>query len=649
MAPSPVVSVLAEERWRALQQALRTSKRFELIGRLSNSDFPLARCVDVDSGTPLVVRFVDLRDQRISSRKPGAAPPDVVMVDDDSALVVERFVHGASLRECLEPSRSPFNDYRLLIDLLEQGSLALKRLHERGWSHGDVGPHNFRLAERFQFTLVGTLWADVQGPPLPRGIEAHVAEGESLRELGFSQALGRAGYLAPAQLGLESSGRDYYALAATTLRLLSSRAPSASLLEATLAGSVGFREMLRMPAWNTRELLALLIDLAVSMPTNETSVSPSGLVWGATASTLEKPPLRDDAQFTVYRPRRLDKERFSTLLVFAHSAERAPGEEPDAPPARVRQRARERLKSEFSHVRAATVDSLSVPLDATLRLVPQVAGAQFNPPSREFKWLEEDHLEEFRLRAAGHVPEGTRLTGTLQVLCGRLLLAEVNLTFDVITGLSAPAERDVSTAHAYRKIFVSYSTRDADVVSEVKQYIRLLGDTIIQDCLDLRSGERWAPRIEELIRSADIFQLFWSTNAMQSRFVEQEWRYALTVPKPNFVRPLYWETPMPADGARGLPPEELGRLHFQPLLHSSPREAVITMGLPAADDGPPSDPYGPGRDGRPSSSGGDPPSTRAVPYDAPAGMETSASKLPRLLVILVLTGLLAYALFRYVP
>jgi hypothetical protein len=65
-----------------------------------------------------------------------------------------------------------------------------------------------------------------------------------------------------------------------------------------------------------------------------------------------------------------------------------------------------------------------------------------------------------------------------------------------------------------------------------------------------------------MIREADIFQLFWSRNAIQSPFVEQEWRYALSLDRDNFVRPTYWEDPLPELPERGLPPQELLRLHF---------------------------------------------------------------------------------------
>ena len=59
-----------------------------------------------------------------------------------------------------------------------------------------------------------------------------------------------------------------------------------------------------------------------------------------------------------------------------------------------------------------------------------------------------------------------------------------------------------------------------------------------------------------MINQADVFQLFWSMHSMRSKYVEDEYRYALQLDKENFVRPVYWEKPMPS------PPPELAALHF---------------------------------------------------------------------------------------
>ena len=80
--------------------------------------------------------------------------------------------------------------------------------------------------------------------------------------------------------------------------------------------------------------------------------------------------------------------------------------------------------------------------------------------------------------------------------------------------------------------------------------------------------------MRELIDEADVFQLFWSTNSMHSEQVRQEWEHALALDRPNFIRPTYWEQPMPRSAIPLLPPEPLGQLHFHAL--SPPQTSPLT-------------------------------------------------------------------------
>ncbi len=155
---------------------------------------------------------------------------------------------------------------------------------------------------------------------------------------------------------------------------------------------------------------------------------------------------------------------------------------------------------------------------------------------------------------------------------GVLLIAEVSLNIRV----GCPAEAAPSgleRARPYRRIFFSYSHCDTAVVEQVEQVLSSLGDEVMRDARALRSGEVWGERIEQMIRDAEIFQLFWSTNSMTSEFVSKEWRYALTLARPNFIRPTYWEQPMPELPDIDLPPAELRRLHFHPL----PASAILNL------------------------------------------------------------------------
>jgi tetratricopeptide (TPR) repeat protein len=68
-----------------------------------------------------------------------------------------------------------------------------------------------------------------------------------------------------------------------------------------------------------------------------------------------------------------------------------------------------------------------------------------------------------------------------------------------------------------------------------------------------------------MISEADIFQLFWSSNSMRSKYVRQEWEYAMSLKRPNFIRPTFWEDPLPEDETLKLPPQDLRALHWERL------------------------------------------------------------------------------------
>ena len=97
----------------------------------------------------------------------------------------------------------------------------------------------------------------------------------------------------------------------------------------------------------------------------------------------------------------------------------------------------------------------------------------------------------------------------------------------------------------YQRIFPCFSPEDADLVVGVAAVAEALGDRYLADVIDTRrSGapDEWLlPKIAE----ADVFQLFWSSHSMSSPSCRRQWETALTVPKDEFIRPLYWEDPFP--------------------------------------------------------------------------------------------------------
>jgi putative nucleotidyltransferase with HDIG domain len=315
------------------------------------------------------------------------------------------------------------------------------------------------------------------------------------------------------------------------------------------------------------------IDRSGGSQAAATSVAPPPSTWPAQtvrpATNWRSGPVLDDVQFTVYRPSIVRPEKWYSLLAFAHLAERptdAPPNEPD-PIHVVERAARVALGDRHDSYRMLRQDSSApVPRESEITFVPVIDGVTFNPERQSFRWVESVHQEEFRMRASAEL-EGTTALGTLSVYLGAVILAQVPLKVPVGGGTAPQAISEqtytVATSSPYRRVFASYSRKDAHIVGELERYAAAMGDVYLRDVTNLRAGEVWSEQIQRMVDEADVFQLFWSANSMRSPYVENEWRYALGLARPSFIRPVYWEEPLPCDENRQLPPEELRRLHFQ--------------------------------------------------------------------------------------
>jgi hypothetical protein len=277
----------------------------------------------------------------------------------------------------------------------------------------------------------------------------------------------------------------------------------------------------------------------------------------------------EDVHFTVYRPDRLVPEQWTSVLAFAHRSapEAGPGGDVVDPVAEVHRQAAAVLGDGGRHFAAVTEDSAAgLPLGSEVSFALVMPGCEVNPPRQTFTWSEPVHREEFRVRPGGALA-GTTVRGHLAVYQGVVLVAEVNVgvrvaTVAETTAEAAASEDDRVSSRHYDRVFMSYSHLDREIVERVEAY-NVLDIDYLRDCRDLRAGELWSDRLEDLIAGADRFELFWSINAMDSEQVTREWRYALALGRPDFVRPVYWQEPRPGSPERGLPPPELDCLHFQ--------------------------------------------------------------------------------------
>ena len=227
---------------------------------------------------------------------------------------------------------------------------------------------------------------------------------------------------------------------------------------------------------------------------------------------------------------------------------------------------------------------------------------------------------------------------------GPLLVAEAAVDFVVVApDEPAPPAATPAPMRRFRRIFPCFSPDDADLVRGLAATAEALGDVEYVDGVlgeDPGAPDDW---MVTALRDADVFQLFWSTSSMTSARCRRQWQAAVALDRPDFVRPLYWERPMPR--APDLPPPELGGLRF------------VAIPMPAAPTAPAVPPSGdrpgataPGSSGTPSRPPPTAPPGRVTDGEgptigrpAPAGRSRSPLAVAALVLLGGVTGLVVAA------
>ena len=116
------------------------------------------------------------------------------------------------------------------------------------------------------------------------------------------------------------------------------------------------------------------------------------------------------------------------------------------------------------------------------------------------------------------------------------------------------------------RIFLSHSSNDNFEAIALRDWLAEQGWNDIYLDIDPEhgnaAGERWERKLYQHIDDCDVFMLFWSNASKESKWVRQEYEYALkrkgaddSAP-PEIVPILLEGPPIP------LPPPELSHIHF---------------------------------------------------------------------------------------
>ena len=268
----------------------------------------------------------------------------------------------------------------------------------------------------------------------------------------------------------------------------------------------------------------------------------------------------DQVEFTAIHPEKGMVEERHTLLVYAHLESALQEVMEDA----------QRFKDQLFPPRIVQPSfHAQIQPGEKITIVPRAKGVTFQPKQITLEWMESYHRAEFHYRASKALADDAA-HGDITLYVGPLIVGVIK--FAMLCGTADPASsalhKEIIRMYKQDEMFFSYSHADSAIVKGYGEYARTLFKVLI-DFDTLQSGDQWSAELERMIKRARIFQLFWSSNSCQSKFVEQEWRYALSLDRPDgFIRPVYWEKPMPT------PPTELSHIHFQHMQVSAPREWI---------------------------------------------------------------------------
>ncbi|HKH43653.1 MAG TPA: toll/interleukin-1 receptor domain-containing protein [Thermoanaerobaculia bacterium] len=314
---------------------------------------------------------------------------------------------------------------------------------------------------------------------------------------------------------------------------------------------------------------------------------PPGAPPVSFGTRLEAAPATDEVHISAWHPRALPVGETAKLLVYASLLSARDAVAADA--------GQVLGKAAAGHRTAEASAPATIAPGTEILVVPQGEGLRFDPPQARITWSGAWQRADFTMTATGE-RVGHVIEGSIACYVGPLLVADVRLPV-VVPRPGAPAEDPagpgpgLQTARLYQSVFASYSHADTPLVEAMEKAYKALGMDYLRDVMTLKSGQSWSDELLRMIEQADVFQLFWSTPASRSPYVEQEWRHALGQSGRKgaaFIRPIYWERPLPKV------PEPLQSIHFAPfdlpgltvVPKADPPAPAPAAFLPGEDSGP---------------------------------------------------------------
>lgn len=142
-------------------------------------------------------------------------------------------------------------------------------------------------------------------------------------------------------------------------------------------------------------------------------------------------------------------------------------------------------------------------------------------PQKTFIWNGEWEILRFDIEVLPNAAAGTailRLDVYVEGFVVASLRPEITVTAKAASASEQSRELEVRVP---RSAFASYSSQDREQVMGRIRSLQIVTDiNVFVDCLSMRPGEEWKIALQREISSREMFWLFWSREAMASKFVE---------------------------------------------------------------------------------------------------------------------------------
>lgn len=165
----------------------------------------------------------------------------------------------------------------------------------------------------------------------------------------------------------------------------------------------------------------------------------------------------------------------------------------------------------------------AVKAGASIGVALQVMGAQYDGRIQRQTWIGTPLLFPFSVDAE----DVKQVVIIARLFVGDAEVGTIAFKRPVTRARAKRAAGAPTPLRRHKRVFLSYSSKDRDVVSKIATAYRAAGVQHFWDRTSLESGEEWSPRLRKEIERSDLFHLCWSKAAAQSEWVEKEAKYAL--------------------------------------------------------------------------------------------------------------------------